>query len=92
MDLNKVIKERDIPWSRSTLSIKVNSWHSQPDQTSEEGLLHVTELLKRHVLDDRGELVMVSNHDPTLQTIVVVLRVLQQVKQIKPIFFLMFYI
>jgi hypothetical protein len=40
---------------------------------SEEGLLHVGELFEGHVLDDRWELVMVSDHDPPLQPVHAVL-------------------
>ena len=36
---------------------------------SEEGLLHVGELLEGHVLDDGRQLVVIPDHDPSLQTI-----------------------
>jgi len=41
-------------------------------------LLHVGELLEGHVLDDRWQLVVITDHDPTLQTITTILRVLKQ--------------
>jgi len=44
----------------------------------EQRLLHVGELLERHVLDHRWQLVVVTNHNPPLQPIVTILRVLQK--------------
>ena len=62
----------------STLSIKVNRWDTEPNETREERLLHVGELLEGHVLDDRRQLMVVTDHDPTLQPVTTILRVLKQ--------------
>jgi len=58
------------------LGVKVDRRHAEVDEAREERLFHVGELLERHVLDDWRQLVMVANHDPSLQPVVAVLRVL----------------
>jgi len=60
------------------LSIKVDSWHAEMNEAREERLFHVGELLERHVLDHRRQLVVVANHNPTLQPIVTILWVLHR--------------
>jgi len=48
------------------------------NEAREQRLLHVGELLERHVLDDRRQLVVITNHNPPLQSIVTVLWVLHK--------------
>lgn len=54
------------PCTCTALCIQVYSWNPKAHKSGEERLLHVRVLLKRHVLDDWRQLVVVSNHDPTL--------------------------
>lgn len=72
-----MLSKCDPPGTGTPLCIKVNSGHSQADKAGEERLLHVGVLLEGHVLDDGGELVVVPDHDPTLQPAVAVCWVLQ---------------
>ena len=65
------------PGSGPALGVKIHSGHAQPHQAGEHRLLHVGELLESHVLDDRGQLVVIPDHDPSLQPVIVVLGVLQ---------------
>lgn len=64
------------PGACTALCIQVYGGNSQAHKSSEERLLHVGVLLEGHVLDDRGQLVVVSNHNPTLQSAVTILWVL----------------
>ncbi|TNN39069.1 hypothetical protein EYF80_050761 [Liparis tanakae] len=66
----------DPPGTSSALSVQIDSRDSQAHKSGEEGLLHVGVLLEGHVLDNRGQLVVVSNHDPAFQPAVAILWVL----------------
>lgn len=68
----------DIPWPSSALCVQVHRGNPKPNYPCEQRLLHVAVLLKGHVLDDGRQLVMVSDHDPPLQSTKAVLRVLQE--------------
>lgn len=54
------------PCTCTALCIQVYGRNTKAHKSGEERLLHVGVLLKRHVLDDWRQLVVVSNHDPTL--------------------------
>mmetsp|Transcript_1203 Transcript_1203/g.3355 ORF Transcript_1203/g.3355 Transcript_1203/m.3355 type:complete len:220 (-) Transcript_1203:693-1352(-) len=64
--------------SRTTLCIKLHLRHTKADETSEEALFHVRELLERHVLDDRRKLVVISNESYPLESVAAILWVLQK--------------
>ena len=66
-----------LPRPCTTLSVEVDRGHAETDEAREERLFHVGELLECHVLDDRRQLVVVSDHDAALQTTEVVLRILR---------------
>jgi len=71
----------DWPRSGSPLCIQVNRWNTETNKAGEERLLHVGELLESHVLYNWRKLVVITNHDPSLQTIVSILRNLLSKKQ-----------
>ena len=60
------------------MRVQVDSGHSEPDEAREQRLLHVGVFLEGHVLPDRRQLVVVADHDPPLQPVVAVHRVLGQ--------------
>jgi hypothetical protein len=60
------------------LSIEVHGRNPDPDEASEERLLHVGILLEGHVLNHWRQLVMVTNHNPPLQAAESILRVLER--------------
>ncbi len=57
----------------SHLSIELDVRGPQADESGEEGLIQVAVLLEGHVLDHRGQLVVVPNQDHTLQPTVPIL-------------------
>ncbi len=57
----------------SHLSIELDVRGPQADESGEEGLIQVAVLLEGHVLDHRGQLVVVPNQDHTLQPAVAIL-------------------
>ena len=61
------------------MSVEVDSGDAEPDETREERLLHIGVLLEGHVLDDRWQLVVVTDHDPALQAVVTVTWILKAV-------------
>jgi hypothetical protein len=73
-----MVKSNNIPWTRTTLTIKIDCGNSKSHNSGEQGLLHVGVLLEGHVLDNRGQLVVITNHDPPLKTAEAVSRVLQK--------------
>lgn len=75
-ECNSSFRQGDRPCTCTALSIQVYGGHSQPHKSGEERLLHVGVFLEGHVLDNRGQLVMVTDHDPALQPAVAVLWVL----------------
>lgn len=68
----------NLPRPGSPLSIEVHGGYSETHNSGEEGLLHVGVLLEGHVLDDGGQLVVVPNHNPALESAEAVRGVLQQ--------------
>lgn len=67
----------DPPCTSAALCIQIDSGHSEAYKSGKERLLHVGVLLEGHVLDNRRQLVVVSNHDPTFQPAVAILWVLK---------------
>lgn len=65
------------PGSRSTLSVKLNSRYSKSNKSGKQWLLHIAILLECHILDDGRQLVVISYHNPTLQTIETVMGILK---------------
>ena len=59
-----------------TLSVEIYCGHTESDKSSEETLLHVTVFLECHVFDNGRQLVMISYHNPSLQSVVSIRRVL----------------
>ena len=59
-----------------TLSVEIYCGHTESDKSSEETLLHIAVFLECHVFDNGRQLVMISYHNPSLQSVVSILRVL----------------
>lgn len=66
-----------LPCSCSSLCIQINGWHSNTNKPCKKRLFHVGVFLKSHVLNDWWQLVMVTNHNPPLQTTESILGVLE---------------
>lgn len=75
-DSSTMFCQGDPPCTCTALCVQIYGGHSQAHKSGEERLLHVGVLLEGHVLDNRGQLVMVTNHDPTLQPAVAILWIL----------------
>ena len=66
-----------------TLSIEIYCGHTESDKSSEETLLHIAVFLECHVFDNGRQLMMISYHNPSLQSVVSILRVLWANKTIQ---------
>ena len=65
---------------KADLCIQLDVGGAQANEACEEGLVQVAVLLEGHVLDNRGQLVVVSYQDHTLQSTVIIFLPLQPYK------------
>ena len=57
------VVQRTKRWTRTALGIEIDRRSAQSNQSSEEGLFHIGILFKGHILDHRGELMMITDHN-----------------------------
>ena len=60
------------------LSVELHIGHAQPHKSGKQALVQVAVLLEGHVLDNRGQLVVVADQTHTLQAAVPILLTLQR--------------
>ena len=71
-------EEGNILAASTSLAIQQDVGNSQADKTSKKALFHVGVFLESHILNNWRQLMMVSNHDPSLQPTATVLRILSK--------------
>ncbi len=57
-----------VPQQRPDLKIQLHGGNTEPDEPCKKTLVHATVLLKRHVLNNRGQLIVVADENRALQT------------------------
>ena len=58
------------------MSVQLNMRNAEADESGEKALLHIRELLEGDVLDNRRQLMVITDHDPSLQSIPAILWIL----------------
>lgn len=70
-------RKKDKLCSGTTLGVEHGVRNAETDESGKQRLLHVGILLEGTVLDNRRELIVISDHDPALQARTTVFRILE---------------